>query len=133
MPYASDYNTEYVGEGEIEIAFFSFSIFLLNEHKLHIQISQKTSFFPFNYFLVEKKIFPNNLKRLHCLNSILYETFFESTNRLNLQTVQAPPFCGNPLYILVRPPSHSKTQIFLWTPKILKLFILHSILSFKSN
>ena len=46
---------------------------------------------------------------------------------LNLQTVQVPPFLGNPPSILVfyEPP--------LWPPKILKLFILHSFLSFKIN
>ena len=36
-------------------------------------------------------------------------------------------FCDTPL-----PPSH-KSQIFQWTPKMLRLFILNSILSFKSN
>ena len=36
-----------------------------------------------------------------------------------------------PIYwFLVNPP---KSQIFLWNPKILKFFIFHSILSFKSN
>ena len=54
---------------------------------------------------------------------------------LNLQTVQAPPFRQSP-YILVfhdPPPPSSKNQIFQWTPKILKSFILNTILSFKSN
>ena len=49
-----------------------------------------------------------------------------------------PHFSGNLLYILVfreppsPPPPHPtrKTQIFQWTPKILKFFILHPILSF---
>ena len=53
---------------------------------------------------------------------------------LNLQTVQAPLFLAIRPYILfslVYLPS--KTWIFPWTPKILKFFILHHILSFKSN
>ena len=29
MPYASDYNTEYVGQGEIEIAFFFIFYFFI--------------------------------------------------------------------------------------------------------
>ena len=54
--------------------------------------------------------------------------------QLNLQTVQAPSLSGNfPLYILVFRESHSKNRIFQWTPITLKLFILHSIPSFKSN
>ena len=49
-------------------------------------------------------------------------SFFQSPP-LNWQTVQAPPFLGNPLlYIgfLWIPPLES--QIFQWTPKILKVF-----------
>ena len=47
----------------------------------------------------------------------------------------SPPFLGNPppyILVFIKPPP-SKTQIFRWTPIILKLFILHPILPFKSN
>ena len=46
-----------------------------------------------------------------------------------------PLFLGNPpLYIgFLQPPSLAKNQIFEWTPKIFKSFILKPILSFKSN
>ena len=59
MPYASDYNTEYVGEGEIEIAFFSFSIFLLNEHKRNYIFKQvkKLAFSILITFLWKKRSF----------------------------------------------------------------------------
>ena len=53
------------------------------------------------------------------------------------QTVQAPLCLGNlpPLYwFFMNPPSHPlKSQISHWTCKILKFFILNTILSFKSN
>ena len=54
---------------------------------------------------------------------------------LNQQTVQAPSFLGNsPLYIgFLWTPPPPKSQIFQWTAKILKFFILNTILSFKSN
>ena len=52
---------------------------------------------------------------------------------LNLQTVQASPFRLSSLYISFLWTPLSKTQVFPWTPKILKFFILHPILSFKIN
>ena len=52
---------------------------------------------------------------------------------LNRQIVQAPLFLGNPpLYIgFSRTPP--KSRILQWNPKILKFFMLNTILSFKSN
>ena len=57
---------------------------------------------------------------------------------LNLQTVQVlPPLFRQsppPIYcFFMTPPPLSKTRIFPWTSKILEFFILHPILSFKSN
>ena len=52
---------------------------------------------------------------------------------LNLQTVQASPFRLSSLYISFLWTPLSKTRVFPWTPKILKFFILHPILSFKIN
>ena len=50
---------------------------------------------------------------------------------VNQQTVEAPPFLGNSPHILVFGDPPSKSQIFQWTPKVLKFFILNTILSFK--
>ena len=55
------------------------------------------------------------------------------TPPLNLQTVQASSFRLSSLYIGFLWTPISKTRVFLRTPKILKFFILHPILSFKSN
>ena len=52
---------------------------------------------------------------------------------LNLQTVQSPPFKAIPPIYWFFEKTPPKNHIFLWTPKILKFFILHTILSFKSN
>ena len=52
------------------------------------------------------------------------------------QIVQAPPLLGNAPYIMVFQdplPSPPKNWIFQWNQKILKFFILNTILSFKSN
>ena len=51
---------------------------------------------------------------------------------LNQKTVQALPFQAILLYIwfFMNPP---KSQIFQWTTKILKFFIINTILSFKNN
>ena len=59
-------------------------------------------------------------------------SLFLAKPSLNRQTVQAPPFRQSPslYWFFVNPP---KSQIFQWTPKILKVFILNTILSFKSN
>ena len=51
---------------------------------------------------------------------------------LNQQTVQAP-FLGNPTSTLVFHEAPHKSQIFQRTPKIIKFFILNTILSFNSN
>ena len=55
---------------------------------------------------------------------------------LNWQTVQGPLFMQSlSLYwfFVNPPPPAPKTWSFQWTPKILKFFILNTILSFKSN
>ena len=59
----------------------------------------------------------------------------QATPPLDLQIAQAFPFLGNPLLYIgfSWTPPPSKIQIFPWTPKILKFFILHLILFFKSN
>ena len=51
---------------------------------------------------------------------------------LNQHTVQAP-FLGNPTSTLVFHEAPHKSQIFQRTPKIIKFFILNTILSFNSN
>ena len=51
---------------------------------------------------------------------------------LNLQTVQALFFRQSPLYIGFSW-TPLKDWIFQWTPKLLRFFIVNSILSFKSN
>ena len=60
--------------------------------------------------------------------------FLANPSPLNRQTVQAPPlFRQSPsLYWFFVSPL-LKTQIFQWTSKMLKFFILNTILSFKSN
>ena len=62
-------------------------------------------------------------------------SLFLSKPPLNRQTVQAPSLFRQsllyPLYwFFVNPP---KSRIFHWTSKILKFFILNTILSFKGN
>ena len=55
---------------------------------------------------------------------------------LNLQTVKAAPFLGNPplYWFFVNPsPPPPKSRIFQWNQIILRFFILNCILSFKSN
>ena len=52
---------------------------------------------------------------------------------LNQQTVQAPLLRQSPPSKLVFREPSPKTRIFQWTPKILKFFILNTILSFKGN
>ena len=59
-----------------------------------------------------------------------------ATPPLTLQIAQALPFFRQSptiYWFFVNPLPHSKIQIFPWTPKILKFFILQLILSFKSN
>ena len=54
---------------------------------------------------------------------------------LNLQTVKAAPFLGNPplYWFFVNPSPPPKSRIFQWNQIILRFFILNCILSFKSN
>ena len=51
----------------------------------------------------------------------------------NWQTAQAFLFRQSPLYIGFSWTPLNKSWIFQWNPKILKFFILNTILSFKSN
>ena len=50
-----------------------------------------------------------------------------------LKLLPKSPFLGNPLLYIGFLWTASKNGILQWTPKILKLFILNTILSFKSN
>ena len=50
---------------------------------------------------------------------------------LNLQTVQTPPFLGNPPFILFFREPPSENRIFQWTPEILKFLIINPILLLK--
>ena len=62
-----------------------------------------------------------------------YPLFLAKPPLLKSANRPSPPFLGNPPYILVFHEPPPKNQIFQWTPKILKFFIINPILSFKSN
>ena len=67
------------------------------------------------------------------INTIFINHSMFLPSPLNLQTVQAPLFKQFPYILFFCTLLPLKTWIFLWTPKRLKFFVLHAILSFKSK
>ena len=112
--------------------YFHIKTRILPDFQICISVPSKETF-----FIIEKRLelcssgyqpppLPPPLKNTTFL--------FLAKDPLKLADCLSPPLSRqSPLYIGFSWPTPSKSQIFQWTPNLLKFFILNTILSFKSN
>ena len=67
-----------------------------------------------------------------CIGVSTHLKSFFTSPPLKSTNFPSPPFLGNPPMYWPFVPRLPKTQVFPWTPKVLKFFIFRPILSFKS-